>query len=103
MSHVNTYHLPIVGPLKCLLARGADAGLWGRWGKCVGTPADFARQRAHKEAALFIEEYQRIDEQEGEDVDEGDKVEAVEAAREVERLRRDLEAAERRLRSLSSK
>lgn len=38
-----------VSTVKFLLTKGADPGLFGKWGRLQGTPIDFARRKKHRE------------------------------------------------------
>ncbi len=52
--------------VRLLLSRGADSALRGKWGRCTGTAASFARARGSREAAEAIRRFH-----EGEEDDDG--------------------------------
>jgi hypothetical protein len=59
--------------VRYLLDRGADPGLFGKWGKAEGTPMQFAKSKKHVKLVAIMPEYmgKRKDSDNGKDCVKG--------------------------------
>ena len=73
--------------MEFLLSLGADPCLYGRWGRCLGRPSQFARSKGFVKIARTLEQAEA--EREGEEDDDDDSEEDSESSEEEEEEERD--------------